>query len=165
MIFDVTQKETLAATVTANGNRPLPRLRKSRPFRRSGVEWVFAKSQHAAGPCRRARRIKRSHIAVIIILLFRPIVNTPPKIAPSKKAHVQARNGIRRARGSTPLSSKIRFASLSMSLRDEGLAPTSRRSTKYASSKYRLSPVRTMIMRFCAPFSIRSPHFYTRFLQ
>ena len=191
MNVQITQsrKKSLTAGFAANRNRPLPPLRKSRPFRRSGVDRVFAKIRYAkAAPS--AHRTKRSHITLYIILLFKSDVNThlkkgdptlidkrpyksksksnadtpPPKTAPNKKSSRQMRPDLRLERPEIPLSSKMRFASLSISAHDDLPPPISRRKTKYASSKYRLSPVRTTIIRFCAPFNICPPLFNSSFL-
>ena len=148
---------------------------------------IFAKAPTAAGDRRRAACVERSHIAIIYYttllgisqyqitkIIAQAAINSQkslyisnkhaktatatPHSIPAKKRSGPRGSFLRLGR-SIPLSSKIRFASFSISSRVPRLGLTSRRSTKYASSKYRLSPVLTTIICFCAPFIMSAPPF------
>ena len=150
---------------------------------------IFAKAPTAAGKYRRAVCVKRSHIATLYYTTFLQISQYPndkfiplqsqihytlyiyyinkrhtatatatPQRIPAKKRS-GPRDRFFRFGKSIPLSSRMRFASFSISSRELRLGLISRRRTKYASSKYRLSPVLTTIICFCAPFITSAPPF------
>ena len=97
------------------------------------------------------KQVEKQHY-FYIIKMQTSTAAAPPQRIPARNSRTPRGRRLFLGLGSSSLSCRMRFASFSISFRVPRCGFTSRRNTKYASSKYRLSPVRTTIICFCAPF-------------